>query len=181
MEQERIVWRRCFVAVLRDIRHSLLFVITTAIFTVMITIKVFLPYLRYATITPITVAFLMAFYTIPPIAIIIFALDLRDATDEKYEITENGKIRILYRKWATFYSPRSGDVSRVDTGYIIKDGFLANALNYGDVFLQVGWSKTPFKITEVKNPQKVLETILDRANAPSADEGESALGNIMYG
>jgi hypothetical protein len=147
----------------------------------MMTIKVFSPYLQYATITPITIAFLMAFYTIPVIAIIIFGFDLRDATDEKYEITEDGKISILYRKWATFYSPRSGDVSRVDTGYIIQDGLLANLFNYGDVFLQVGWSKTPFKITEVNNPQKVLRTILERAKAPSAEEGESALGNIMYG
>ena len=91
----------------------------------------------------------------------------RDMNDERYEITPEGMLVTIYQTWAQFYSPRSIEISRIDSGYFKREGRLQYFLNFGDVVLQGGFAKEPFVLKDVPRPARVLRIILNRASQPS--------------
>jgi hypothetical protein len=102
----------------------------------------------------------------------------RDMRDEYYEITEDNRLRIVYRTWGKLFLPREAHLSRVDSGEYRKQGWLQYFFNWGDVILQVGWATGPFVMKDVPKPARVFRYIMERKESCARQMPVDALANL---
>ena len=93
------------------------------------------------------------------ISYIIIAVNYRDWNNERYEVTADGELRLYYKNALRYTSIRQGDITRLTDAYAIRRGFKSHLFNYGDVYVQVSWSKLPFVLRDVQNPNQVKDDL----------------------
>lgn len=183
-EEEHLVFRRCLFAAIKEMRHVTALVFAYLYLAVGLTAVVVIPHIKdtvYAegSRLPLLGGGIVFYILIPLVIGLKWYLALRDLRDEKYEVTPDGILRTVYQTLGRFQSPREGAVARIYSGYFVRDGYLQNIFNFGDVKLQVGWSNTPFILKDVYKPARVLGLIMQRAKRQQVRKSqESALGKV---
>jgi hypothetical protein len=119
-------------------------------------------------------------FPLPVIAIISIALvsisavlliaGVRDWRNERYDVDENGVLHIFYKTGWRYSSSREGHISKLQDVYIVRRGFSEHLFDYGDVYLQVSWSKEPFVMRDVNKPKKVKNTLRELAEYYKSDD-----------
>ena len=166
------VFRKCGFAALRDLRHSLALLAAFIVISVGAGVFLVAPSLP---ITHIPLVALLAFWYLggPFWFAANFYLRIRDVRDERYELTEDGKLRFTYRTLGVFESTPEGPIDRVDGGKFVRQGFLEYFFNFGDVILQVGWDRSKYIMKDVYRPARVLRIVMDEAK--KAQQGERTM------
>ena len=180
---ERRVFRRSFFVAWRELRFVILQAACWVFLATGLTLKVVAP--NWATVwnTPgsktMVVAGMALLYGVS-LAWVCTTLYMRyrDMRDEYYEVTEDNKLRVVYRTWGHLLMPREAHLSRVDSGEYRKQGALQYFFNWGDVVLQVGWASGPFVLKDVPRPADVFRYIMARKEACSNPMPVSALANL---
>lgn len=177
---EHLIFHRCIFAAIKEMKHVTALVVTYLYLAIGFTVVVLIP--NYKSITgsegrkvPLQVGGIFLYIVLPIIVGILWYLRYHDLGDEIYEVTPDDIIRVTYKTWGQFTSPREGRVHRVDNGHFVRRGLSQNLFNWGDVVLQVGWSRDPFILKDVYKPARVLALILHRARQEPIVVRESAL------
>lgn len=180
---EHLIFRRCIFAAIKEMKHVTALVMTYLYLAIGFLVVVLIP--NYKSITgsegrkvPLQAGGIFLYGVLPLVVILLWYLRHHDLGDEIYEVTPDDIIRVTYKTWGQFTSPREGMVQRVDNGYFVRRGISQNLFNWGDVVLQVGWSRYPFILKDVYKPAQVLGLILHRARQEPVKIRESALGQM---
>ena len=94
-----------------------------------------------------------------PISLAILYLNFNDWRDDVYSIDENGDFRIEYRTWLRYKSVRRGPISALQDAWVVQKGLLRFVFHFGDIYMQVGWSRVPFCLRDVQDPYDAVNEI----------------------
>jgi len=99
---------------------------------------------------------------------VVFFLAILDWRDERYEVTEDGKFKVHYRKLFRLRTEAEGNVKNIENIRIVHRGAMQNLFPYGDMYVQVGWEKRRFVLRDVPRPSKAREELLKRVDQAKA-------------
>ena len=120
-----------------------------------------------------------------PASLFILYLNVNDWHDDVYTVDERGELRIQYRTLLRYRSVRHGPISALQNTWTVQRGLLRWIFKFGDIYLQVGWSRLPFCLRDVQNPgdvERQINRVADhyRENPPG-QEGEAidVIGTLL--
>jgi len=94
-----------------------------------------------------------------PLSLIILYLNFNDWANDVYTIDQNGDFRIEYRTWLRYRSVRRGPISALQDAWVVQRGATRLVFGFGDIYVQVGWSRRPFCLRDVQDPYAVVNEI----------------------
>ena len=94
-----------------------------------------------------------------PLSLIVLWLNFNDWRDDLYSIDENGEFNIQYRTWMRYRSSRRGPIASLQDAWVVQRGPLRFVFNFGDIYIQVGWSRIPFCLRDVQDPRDMVTAI----------------------
>lgn len=97
------------------------------------------------------------------VTIAVIWLSALDWYDEYYLIDDEGQLIISYKTPLKYDTTRNGPISALQDVWCVRRGLWKIVFDYGDIYLQVGWSRRPFVLRDVSHPYSMKERIRQRA------------------
>jgi len=150
---EDIILRRSFFAAGRWLTYPALLALSVIIFIVFSAIT--------RALRPVFL--IMVSLPLVLVSVLIVWVSAKDWRDEYYIINSEHEIVLHYQTPMQYRTERRGSLATMGDAWSVRNGFKQMLFNFGDVHIQVGWSKFPFKLRDVNRPDEVVEILKKRA------------------